>query len=332
MGDLSTIKRNDEHGRLAALSRYDVEKLQSKKEFSDIVQVIKSIFSISNAAITTIDSHRLWMRASAGASCADFPREDTFCNVTIEGDQPFAVSDALEDGRFSDSPLVTGDAAIRSYLGVPLTTPDGYNVGALCLFDTEPRVFTEGEKAILANFGKIIVSQLELRQSASVDRLTGAQTRHVFEEYLARCDQPDGRAFLLLLDIDHFKQINDTFGHHVGDEALRHVSNIIRSVVDKADKFGRLGGEEFAIFMQNSRPTAAWKRAEDIRTAIASSHLSEIGDRKITVSIGISGFAVGEPVKYLLQRADTALYHAKRSGRNRTVAWPVSAKMAPSGS
>nr|WP_280517675.1 sensor domain-containing diguanylate cyclase [Falsirhodobacter halotolerans] len=320
---MNVAKHNDEYGRIAALSRYDVENIQARKEYADIVQILKTIFSIPIAAITTIDSHRLWIRASAGIPCTDHPREDTFCRITVTGDGPLAVSDAQKDIRFSDNPLVTGDAKIRSYLGVPLTTPDGYNVGTLCLFDTSPREFTEGEKAILSSFAKVIVSQLELKQSASIDRLTGAQTRHVFEEGVARHDCEKQSAVLVLFDIDHFKQINDTFGHHIGDEALTHVANVTRASLMPTDSFGRLGGEEFAVLMKGVTSSEAFERAEGIRSAIAASQLETLGQRKITISVGVANLTFGEPVKELIQRADTALYHAKRSGRNQTVAWPI---------
>ncbi|WP_283176489.1 GAF domain-containing protein [Gemmobacter sp. 24YEA27] len=174
------FRLNDEAGRLAALRRYEILDSAPETEFSDIVALVKSIFNTKYAAINLIDSERQWMKAAAGLEPLECGRGDAFCDHTIRGTSALAVEDATADSRFSDNPFVTGEASIRSYLGVPLTSPDGYNIGAICVFDTGLRKFSDADKTVLENFAKVVMSQFELRLIARQDSLTGSLTRRAF--------------------------------------------------------------------------------------------------------------------------------------------------------
>lgn len=316
------MKLNDDAGRVAALQRYDILELGPQKEFEEIVTLLKSIFSVPFAAINLIDAHRSWMTAGAGMECADFPREDTFCDVTIQGDQVLAVEDATLDSRFADNPFVTGEGHIQCYIGAPLTTPEGYNIGAICLLGQQARQFTEGEKAILKSFAKVVVAQLELRHSAAMDGLTGAMSRRAFEDRLGRAPV-DARCTLLMFDIDHFKSVNDTYGHQVGDDVLRGVAAAARSSLRQSDVLGRLGGEEFAVLLKNTSVDDAAEIAERLNETVAAFRYDILGHSPVTVSIGVAEHAAGETIQEWLKHADKAMYHAKRSGRNRVVKWPI---------
>lgn len=133
---------------------------------------------------------------------------------------------------------------------------------------------------------------------------------------------------ILLLDLDHFKQINDTYGHHVGDEVLRHTAAVIRSRLRETDIFARYGGEEFTIFLPYTEKPEALDLAEELRRIVESQVVrTDRGDIRTTVSIGlvcISGNtqARENPKEFLvevLRQADGALYEAKGKGRNRIV-------------
>lgn len=319
MTHFSNLKLNDDPGRVAALERYDILEAEAPAGFTDVVTLLKSIFAMPYAAITVIDRRHLRTKAAAGMECGDFPRENTPCNVTIRNAGLTVAEDMPADERFRDNPFVTGDAGIRSYIGAPLTSPDGYNIGSLCLFGTEPRVFTEGEKTILQNFAKVVVSQLELRQAATVDRLTGAMTRRSFEDDLGRHVDKGSASWLMFFDIDRFKSINDTFGHHVGDKALRHVADCIRDCLRSEDKYGRIGGEEFAVHAGDATVEEAMKFANELRMAVGTSSFDMIGDRRITISVGVARHTTGDTVEDWFQKADRAMYQAKTTGRNKVV-------------
>ncbi len=164
----------------------------------------------------------------------------------------------------------------------------------------------------------------ELVQLATTDFLTGLPNRREFmarlEDEQARLQRDvGGRAAVLMLDIDHFKDINDAHGHDWGDAVLRHLAGLMRESQRKIDMLGRVGGEEFAILLPGADPEAARAFAERLRQRVAGTPMARDGSSiAITVSIGIASLAPAERSgDAALVRADQALYRAKRGGRNR---------------
>jgi diguanylate cyclase (GGDEF)-like protein len=163
----------------------------------------------------------------------------------------------------------------------------------------------------------------ELRDQAITDSLTGLGTRRHFltrleDEYtrLHRLNSP--KASVLMLDLDHFKSVNDTMGHAVGDAVLVHFANLVMGQVRKIDSVGRLGGEEFAILLPATDLEDAKVFAERLRHKIATTPLVKDGHTiAFTVSIGVACMEDEEPVNISLARADAALYRAKAAGRNK---------------
>jgi len=164
-----------------------------------------------------------------------------------------------------------------------------------------------------------------LEHAALTDGLTGMQNRRYFDdalkEYLEefrRIEKPVG---LMILDLDHFKQVNDTHGHDVGDEVLRAVAGCLRGMTRYHDVVARLGGEEFAVVTPNMDAELLSKFAERIRKAIANmSVLSGNVRLKITTSVGLAVWDRKETAEDFYRRADRQLYEAKRQGRNRVCA------------
>ena len=124
---------------------------------------------------------------------------------------------------------------------------------------------------------------------------------------------------MLFIDLDHFKSINDTYGHAVGDDVLRTVAQTIQSSVRRSDIVGRIGGEEFSVFLPNTAVSGAEQLAQALRVAIESIHMEVDGVRlKITASIGVAAKRFDqETMQAIQQHADQAMYKAKRGGRNR---------------
>jgi diguanylate cyclase (GGDEF)-like protein len=168
---------------------------------------------------------------------------------------------------------------------------------------------------------------------AMTDELTGLPNRR---ELLGRLTEllqrPDIRpCSLLIVDLDHFKSINDRHGHPIGDETLKRVSAILRSAIAEPNFLGRLGGEEFAIVLADTGADAAHAVAEQLRTQVTAIDFAHwIGDRRVTVSIGVTVSESADTVATMLRRADAALYAAKHAGRNCVRIEPTPVSRLPS--
>ncbi|WP_428605397.1 diguanylate cyclase [Sedimenticola sp.] len=162
----------------------------------------------------------------------------------------------------------------------------------------------------------------EYKRLASIDSLTGVINRREFMKRakmeVARLLRHQGDLTVLLLDVDYFKQVNDTYGHPAGDRVLKFVSQSIVSALREEDILGRIGGEEFAALLPATDQTSAGATAERIRTAIENLRIQVGEDEiKVTISIGISQLVPGEnAIEPAMERADRALYRAKDQGRN----------------
>jgi diguanylate cyclase (GGDEF)-like protein len=316
-----------ERGRLEALDRLDVLDTPPEAEFDRVARLIKNIFDVNIALVSMIDAHRQWYKACIGMPVSEVPRKDTFCKLTIREAEPVVVADTTKDPRFSDSPYVTGEPHIRFYAGVPLRTSDGHAIGTLCAIDDRPRPFSDRDVAILRDLADIVMTEIELKQLATTDVLTGAMSRRAFKE-------DGGNAVALSLrhktylscvavDLDHFKRINDTYGHAAGDKVLVAASNAIRESLRQSDRIARIGGEEFAVLLPHTNRAGAFEVAEKLREKVEST-VVEIGavNIGITASFGVAALDIAtRDIDTLLAHADAALYEAKNTGRNKCVAW-----------
>jgi len=169
------------------------------------------------------------------------------------------------------------------------------------------------------------------RKTAKTDALTGLLNRRAFDqklnEYIENYEQSNAGLCLLILDIDHFKQVNDTFGHQMGDNVLRYTANLMKHHITEHHCAARYGGEEMAIIMPNTTLDKAVEIAEKIRISLAQHPLKLKGSKKsigkITISIGVSSFKINDSLESLVERADQAMYRAKDYGRNQVMAEDV---------
>ncbi len=158
-----------------------------------------------------------------------------------------------------------------------------------------------------------------MREAARFDVLTGLLNRAAFDRALvdetARASRYGSPFGVLLFDVDHFKTVNDTYGHDAGDAVLRTIAHLARGAVRETDKLSRWGGDEMALVAPSTGLPGARVLAEKIRTAVAT-HEFGLPGIEITVSVGLAQFVEGDDAATLLKRADEALYRAKRNGRN----------------
>lgn len=167
--------------------------------------------------------------------------------------------------------------------------------------------------------------QRRLEEMASTDKLTGLVNRQVFDEALGlalqRLRRQEDQFALLIIDIDHFKSVNDTYGHLVGDGVLVDVAGLIRKATRDSDLVCRWGGEEIIVLAHQCPLADAVRRAEDIRQLVEAHTIETQGQTvRVTVSAGVAACHDGDTADSLINRADAALYEAKNTGRNRVIA------------
>jgi diguanylate cyclase (GGDEF)-like protein len=322
---MSGCEVNIEDERLAALYAYDVLDTPAEESFDRITRLVRMTMRTPIAVVSLVDRDRQWFKSRQGTAAVETPRDISFCTHTIQRDEPLVVRNALEDPRFRNSPLVTCEDGIRLYVGVPLRTPTGFNIGALCAIDTKPGEISADQLNVMQDLARLVVDELELRKLAAIDSLTGAMTGRSFAleaskaVIAARRRQSD--VGCIMFDLDHFKQVNDVHGHAAGDHVLRTVAAACAGELRAPDLFGRVGGEEFAIVLPDASVEAAIEVAERLRAKFEAASVT-FSERSIavTASFGVTVFSeVDGNFETTLKRADGALYEAKRGGRNRVV-------------
>lgn len=344
-----------EEARLAAVARLRLLDTLPERIYDDLAQVARSLAGTAFAAITLIDRDRQFLKARIGFEATETPRSTAICDTAIrQPDQILEVEDARADPRFAEFATVVGEPYIRLYAGAPLLSRDGHALGTLCVFDPAPGRLSDDQRLGLQALARQVMHLFELRarnrelrlalssqrerqqelaqtqrelvsanlqllREARQDPLSGLMNRRGLDEFEQRVDEGGFPRHLeytvLVLDVDHFKAINDGHGHAVGDEVIRALGAIICSSVRGEDLAFRLGGEEFGVVMPGAGTEAAQRVAERVRARCASGEETPLAFR---LSGGIASGRVGEgPLSEVLERADRALYRAKRGGRDR---------------
>jgi len=215
-------------------------------------------------------------------------------------------------------------------LTAPLRTFDGV-IGAIVLSRRETSAWPESARRLLRVAAGETAAALEradsfraAEASAATDPLTGLPNRRYFDEFssLLTGRRRSGDAVaVLMIDIDKFKGLNDTYGHPTGDHVLKSVATAITAAVRDQDVPARIGGEEFAVLLRNPGPEVAIEIGERVRNAVRDLDLRSIGVPGVSVSVGVANAnSAEEPIQAVLDRADQALLRAKRAGRDRVIA------------
>jgi len=313
--------------RLEALARYDILDTPPEESFDRIGRMIRRLFRVPISIISFIDADRQWYKAAEGMGVAQVPRASSICRQTIESGKPLIVTNAATDPSFADNPQVTGEPGVRFYMSVPLTTGDGFHIGTVCAVDTKVHDAGEQDAELLAEFAGMAMEELELRNRATRDALTGCLSRRALRDEAERTISLSLRhglpLGLVVFDLDRFKTVNDTYGHPAGDEVLKAAAHTVTRTMRRSDLLGRLGGEEFAVLLPNTSLTGAFEAAERMRNALAEQSVDIGGGRSLTVTASFGVAAIGngvEDIDALIAQADEGLYIAKRAGRNRSAA------------
>lgn len=229
------------------------------------------------------------------------------------------------------------------YWCVPLVI-GGRTIGVVHLVSEETGRWTEDTChwiEALVNVAAPMIGHLQhlerAKRRALIDELTGAYNRRFLEEALAKLVVPDDRRrgqvlSLLVIDLDHFKNVNDTYGHQVGDMVLKSVAQVLHRTLKESDVLARYGGEEFVIVLPRTDTAGAYAVAERLRIAVAGLSLRKLAPaapERVTISVGVASYPIhATTVADLIRIADEALYQSKSQGRNRVTCAPDTLEVA----
>ncbi len=274
----------------------------------------------SSAAVHILDGNYQHRIAGFGAPLVAHPEQDSMCREVLRDGQAIITADATLERRFAYSSFVQDpESPVRFYAAVPLRVGGGSVVGTVCAFDTAPRQITAQQVQLLEEIAELARAHLELVRVAAelgaaavTDGLTGAVNRVMFNDRLSRAlvrrDRHGTDVLVAMLDLDDFKQLNDTRGHEHGDAALSWVVERVQGAIRAEDTIGRLGGDEFAVVAEVSPGAGDW-------VAGRIQHALRGFNPPVTVSVGTVIAQPDEDARSVLRRADAAMYAVKRTGR-----------------
>lgn len=339
--------RIDEKLRLQDLRSFDLLDAEAGTTYDDVVKLAAAVCDAPIAMVSWVDENRQSSKACWGMDTQDISRDESFCaQAILDPLHVLQVRDAWEDARFRQASLVTGASGVRFYAGAPLRMPSGAVLGTVCVMDRKPRELSASQADALQALARCVVQTLilrranteleniikghelrqlrieeinqDLQEQSLTDPLTALKNRRAFDHLLisefARAKRTKAPLCLLMVDADHFKSYNDTYGHVAGDEALVFIALAIKSQSRAYDHVARYGGEEFCVILPDTSLKDGLMVAQRVREAIKGI----VGLRRpMTASVGM-GFSEGlDTPQSLVEVADRAMYLAKQGGRDR---------------
>jgi diguanylate cyclase (GGDEF)-like protein len=334
------VEAEQRQRQLAETLRSVAAALSASLELSEVLDrlltSLAQIIPYDSAAVALVEGDQLAYVAARGHVDVEtvkrlriVPKDDTIFQIVAATKRPFALADAHADARFH---RYADTDYVRGWLGVPLILRDRV-IGILMLDSRRASYYGSHEADIAMAFADQAVIAIEnarlfeeTRRLAITDGLTGVYNRRHFMTLATREWQRARRYHrplaVIMLDIDHFKWVNDTYGHAVGDDVLQQVAQRCRAGLREVDILARYGGEEFVILLPDTTGAAAQTTAERLGQLIGHKpYPTAEGKLLITASLGVAHAEADiSSVSALLDLADQALYAAKAAGRNRVVA------------
>ncbi|KXF82037.1 GAF domain-containing protein [Enterovibrio coralii] len=241
----------DESQRLVTLQLFGLLDTLPEERFDRITRMAKRLFNVEMSLVSLVDSGRQWFKSAQGLDAKETPRDISFCGHAILGDEPFIVSDASTDARFSDNPLVQGHPNIRFYAGCPIKAPNGLPLGTLCVIDDKPRDVTDEDLEALIDLGQLVENEIAMAESQSIDAISGISNRNGFielaQQTLQVCQRSNLNASLLCLTLTSLQT----------DSALREkqlygFARVLENAFRESDIFAHLADGKFVILLSNA--------------------------------------------------------------------------------
>ncbi|HZZ13587.1 MAG TPA: sensor domain-containing diguanylate cyclase [Paraburkholderia sp.] len=295
--------------------------------FTHAAEILKSVTGAAITAITLLDAEYQHYRAEVGMTMPLITRARSLADYAVRDAELFVIEDAHDDARFGECMLVQRHPFVRFYAAIALRAPNGEIVGALCAMDPSPGRLDAGQRAVFYHLRAMIENDLKMRTATAIDPLTQLYNRRFLLESIALRWKEAGEGEVLgsvVVDVDWFKQYNDTYGHQAGDLCLRQVASVMQSAADGERVIaGRMGGEEFGLLVRGANRAGLEQTLDALRQGVVDLAIEHRGSPlgRVTVSIGACLTKMGALPRPLYRdafaSADGALYQSKHGGRNR---------------
>ncbi len=333
--EASLAAREREQAAVAELGTLALTGLDLPAVYEKAATLVAQTLGVAYSMIFDLlpDKKRMLLQAGFGWGAelyGKFQREltpNSVATFVLAANEPVRVVDMRTEQRFEYSELLA-DARVIS--GVSLTIGSRENAfGIMSAFATNQREFTNDDVHFMQAMANVLAAAVQRKRTeeeihalATTDSLTGLTNRRAFtailEREIERARRYGSQLALIMYDIDHFKSVNDRFGHDVGDQVLQAVTELVKKNVRTVDVIARWGGEEFMALLPSADLAAARIVAEKLRAAIAGHRFETLGI--LTASFGVTVFKAEDDLNALSKRVDDALYQAKENGRNRVEA------------
>lgn len=328
--------------QLVELQLQDFVNTPLDARFNRLARITREALGVRAAAISFVDHDREWFKAVTGWNVTELPRARSLAGALLGSGAPSIVPDTLDDERCRSHPLVSGAPGFRFCAVYPLLDRFDNPLGAVAGYDIEPHRASPRLIETLRDVGELAQRELFLneagtaqqqllakldasRRQALLDELTRLWNRRGGLELLGRAlagAQRSAGLGVCIVDIDHFKAINDQHGHAAGDAVLRRVASLLVDSIRPTDIACRYGGDEFLLVVPDVSAEQFGRIVERVRSRTESLTVPVRGG-SIVVTLSLGGISAGPrsglAADELVHRADEALYRAKGEGRNRTV-------------
>ncbi|HSD70424.1 MAG TPA: sensor domain-containing diguanylate cyclase [Woeseiaceae bacterium] len=327
--------------KLANLHSLDAFYTPLEERFERITRLGKQALGVPIVAITVIQDKRQWFKSVVGWQVTELPLAESLCAEVISDRKPRIVENTLDDLVLMSKKLVCKKPRIRFYAGHPLFDYEGQPIGSFCAMDLKTRKVDAAFRQTLADLAdmaqrELFSVELSNAHSALIAKLGEARRQAMFDSLTRLWNRRGGESLLqaalkesvhhnhsigvIMADIDNFKQVNDRFGHGMGDQVLRKVASTIVAAVRPQDIVCRYGGDEFLVIVRDIDESDLSEIAERICEKIHELPIrTRDGTVPASVSIGIAMRSQSGTMSAatLIECADEALYESKRNGRNR---------------
>ena len=312
--------------------------LQLNSLFDKTINLLKDSLKIDDFCFMLIDEEcnelKIWKANNVTYEAAKditFKIGEGISGIVAQTGESILIQDVSKDERFLYYKGKLPD--IGSFMSIPLRLSDGRIIGVLNIHKREVNAFHKNDKILFNAIANNVANAIDrakihekVQKESMFDYLTRLHTRKYFIESSHRehskAERYGGIFSIIMIDIDHFKYFNDTYGHLLGDEALKKVASLLKVNVRQGDVVSRYGGEEFAMLLPGTDKDGATLSAEKLRTMVEEELALEIGSssEKITITVGVASYPEdGKTVEEIIAMADQFLYIGKEIGRNRVV-------------